>query len=160
MLKDAIISSCNKYRYQLTRKWGESDEYVLFVALNPSIADDKIDDSTLKKCIGVSKMFGFDHLKLVNLFAYRDMNPMVMKNQDDPIGSENDKTIKDLAKDAKLIIICWGNDGSYLGRSNEVLEILKPYKSKVRCIGKNKSGQPTHPSRASYPKELQEFEFV
>ena len=39
MYKGAVISSCNKYRYQLERTWDVERFYACFIGLNPSTAD-------------------------------------------------------------------------------------------------------------------------
>ena len=64
-----------------------------------------------------------------------------MKASNDPIGSENNKWLKKLAKDAALVVAAWGNDGSFLGRSQQVLEMIP----NLSCLKINKSGEPAHP---------------
>ena len=55
MKKDAILSEDRKYRYVLSRIWDESKPLVVIIGLNPSTADEKDDDNTIKKCINFSK---------------------------------------------------------------------------------------------------------
>lgn len=78
---------------------------------------------------------------MVNLFAYRATDPSDMKAASDPIGSENNKWIRNLANKAGLLVAAWGNDGSYLGRSMQVCEIIP----NLSCLKLNKSGEPAHP---------------
>ncbi len=78
---------------------------------------------------------------MANLFAYRATEPSDMKTSNDPIGSENNKWLKKLAKEAALVVAAWGNDGSYLRRSKQVLEIIP----NLSCLKLNKSGEPAHP---------------
>lgn len=78
---------------------------------------------------------------MANLFAYRATDPADMKAAHNPIGSQNDKWLKALAKDAGLIVAAWGNDGSYLGRSAQVKKRLP----EMQCLKMNKSGEPAHP---------------
>jgi len=56
MKKDAILSEDRKYRYVLSRIWDESKPMVVIVGLNPSTADEKDDDSTIKKCINLQRI--------------------------------------------------------------------------------------------------------
>ena len=44
MEKSAILSTDRKYRYVLTRIWDETKPTVVFIGLNPSIADEETDD--------------------------------------------------------------------------------------------------------------------
>ena len=41
------------------------------------------------------------------------------------VGSLTDERIKDVLTEVNAVVVCWGNDGSYLGRDKEVLELLK-----------------------------------
>ena len=43
--------------------------------LNPSMADEKIDDPTIKKCVAYSKKFNHDELYVVNLFPQIQKKP-------------------------------------------------------------------------------------
>ena len=70
MKKKANISDCGKYRYSLERHWGEGNKTVIFVGLNPSIADAEIDDPTIRRCINFAKSWGYDRLIMLNISAY------------------------------------------------------------------------------------------
>ncbi|MEW9699074.1 DUF1643 domain-containing protein [Paenibacillus sp. SI8] len=59
MKREAIFSDKRKYRYSLLREWDSSLPRVLYVMLNPSIADAEIDDQSIKRCIYFAKKFGF-----------------------------------------------------------------------------------------------------
>ena len=62
MEKGAILSTDRKYRYVLTRIWDETKSTVVFIGLNPSIADEETDDQTIRKCIGYSKRWRYGKL--------------------------------------------------------------------------------------------------
>ena len=55
MKKSAVISDCEKYRYQLLRQWDESTDLVLFIGLNPSTADAELDDPIHRHTGGLEK---------------------------------------------------------------------------------------------------------
>jgi hypothetical protein len=113
----------------------------MFVGLNPSTADETSDDPTLTRCINFAKSWGYGGVCMANLFAFRATEPSDMKASDDPIGAENNKWLEKLAKDAALVVAAWGNDGSYLERSEQVKELLP----NLYCLKLNKSGEPAHP---------------
>lgn len=137
----AYFSTCRKYRYALWRTWDSSKPYVMFVALNPSTADETTDDPTLSRCIRYAKLWGFGGVCMANLFAFRATDPKEMKVVENPIGENNDNWLLTLAKEAGLVVAAWGNDGSYLNRSKKVFELLP----NMRCLKMNKSGEPAHP---------------
>lgn len=141
MENTAKLSGCRNYRYALWRTWDDSMPFVMFVGLNPSTADETSDDPTLTRCIKYAKSWGYGGVCMANLFAFRATEPADMKVSDDPIGIENNKWLKKLAKDAALVVAAWGNDGSYLERSEQVKEFLP----NLYCLKLNKSGEPAHP---------------
>src|SRR4029078_1544091 len=90
MTADAIFSRCRQYRYVLRRAWRNDLPEVLFIALNPSTADEASDDATVRRCIGFARDWGFGALAIANLFAFRSSNPLSLRCATDPIGPRND----------------------------------------------------------------------
>lgn len=145
MKTDAIFDTTHEYRYMLMRQWGsDKKNFVNFILLNPSTADEKMDDPTIKGCIKFAQNWGCDGLYVTNLFAFRATDPRDLKKTREPIGELNDKYLKEYAKKSKLVIFAWGNHGRYLGRSAIVAKML----SKIcvpHCLKITKSGSPKHP---------------
>lgn len=138
----AELSKCRKYRYALWRTWDDSKPHVLFVCLNPSTADEETNDQTLKRCIGFAKSWEkYGGVCMANLFAFRARHRSDMKAAAEPIGSQNDEWLKKLSSEAALVVAAWGEDGSYLGRSKEVMRLL----SNVHCLTMLDGGEPGHP---------------
>jgi len=151
--KSAVFSPCRKYRYSLTRSWNSAEGYVLFIGLNPSIADEIIDDPTLIRCINFAKDWGYGGLIMVNLFAYMSTHPKDLKKAKLPIGKNNNKHILKNHQKSQLTIAAWGNDGNLLKRDKEVLKII----NNPMCLNINKSGQPAHPLYQKKDQELINF---
>ena len=151
--KSAVFSPCRKYRYSLTRSWNSAEGYVLFIGLNPSIADEIIDDPTLIRCINFAKDWGYGGLIMVNLFAYMSTHPTDLKKAKLPIGKNNNKHILKNHQKSQLTIAAWGNDGNLLKRDKEVLKII----NNPMCLNINKSGQPAHPLYQKKDQELINF---
>jgi len=141
MQKSAVISKCGNYRYELRRTWDKSTCSVLFICLNPSIADDQRDDNTSRVCINYAKRWGYGGVIIANLFAYRATDPTRLKEVEDPVGSENDRHLRKLVKEVPVTVCAWSNDGDYMNRDKIVLGLLhNPY-----CLTILKSGHPGHP---------------
>jgi len=113
----------------------------MFIGLNPSTADETTDDPTLIRCMNFAKSWGYGGVCMANLFAYRATDPLEMKAASNPIGSQNNKWLTLLAKDAGLVVAAWGNDGVFLNRSKQVKRRLLS----LQCLKMNKSGEPAHP---------------
>lgn len=157
MLKGAVIDETGMYRYSLRRIWDSELPCVAFVMLNPSIADDEIDDPTIRRCIGFAKSWGYGSLEVVNLFAYRATDPDELKLCLDPIGPDNDKYINEAICRAGMIITAWGTKGSLMRRNKEVMKILHPYSPK--CLEITKAGHPKHPLYVAANIRLQNYLF-
>jgi hypothetical protein len=129
------------HRYALYRIWDESKPLIMFIGLNPSTADEKKDDPTIKRCVAFAKHWGYGGLIMANIFAYRATDPRKMKKAADPVGPDNDKWIRKLAKKADKVVGVWGNHGTHQNRGADVVEMFP----RLFCIAKNKSGTPAHP---------------
>ena len=157
MRRDAAISDCGRYRYCLWRQWGEGP-CVDFIMLNPSTADGKVDDPTIRRCIGFAKRWGAGSLRVLNLFAYRATDPKQLKAVDDPVGPDNDWWIQgyqDIPEpyEEPLYRVCaWGSGGRLLGRDREVLGMF----NRIHALRLNTDGSPAHP--LYLPKDLTPFE--
>ena len=145
MERKALI--VDNYRYWLSRIWkdpspGSKPNYVLWIMLNPSTADDIKDDPTLRRIIGFSKRWRYDGLYVCNLYAWieTDSRKLLVDKSIDYIGKHNDQNIRLYHIECnKTIIACGGRAESR--RLKEVLDMVKP----CYCLGLNKDGSPIHP---------------
>lgn len=144
------FSNNRRYRYTLWRETGEQGEsYVQFIGLNPSTADETVNDPTVKRCMGFAHDWGFRWMVMTNVFAYRATDPREMKAQSNPWGTcgEGDHGnlywLQQCAAGADLVVAVWGVHGSYLGGDVSVRGALKDVS--LRCFGKTKDGHPKHP---------------
>lgn len=108
MIKGAIIR--DKYRYQLWRIWDEKLPCVGFIMLNPSVADSKQDDPTIRRCINYAKSWGYGGIYVGNLYAYISTDPKQLKKVNDPVGKLNAAHIMSVIGKSELVICAWGNN--------------------------------------------------
>lgn len=141
MKTSAVISPCHQYRYELRRVWDATKPLVLFICLNPSTADAKVEDNTSRVCINYAKKWGYGGLLIGNLFAYRSTDKSALYKVSDPVGPENDKWLKRIQSQAALVVCAWSDSGAFNNRDKEVLAFLK----EPHCLVKLKSGRPGHP---------------
>ena len=114
-LKRAIISDCNKYRYELHRTWDKDKKKVLFIMLNPSTADGTKDDLTTIRCINFAKKWGYGGLMIGNIYPFRakrpkDLNKWIKYSEVYEYYREldNGNHVYDMAQQADLIVCAWG----------------------------------------------------
>lgn len=151
----ATISDCGKYRYRLGRMWGRViDPTVLFVMLNPSTADATQDDPTIRRCTAFAKAWGFGHLLVGNMFAYRATDPRELGplSMYDACGPENDDHLTHMAEISQKIICAWGTHGG-----TRFPSALRAFPDKLYCLGLTKHGMPKHPLYLAASTQLQKY---
>lgn len=160
----AVISSCGRYRYRLTRSWDASKNKLVFVMLNPSTADAEQDDPTIRKCIGFAKRLGYGGIEVVNLFAYRATDPKELRRQQradiDIVGPENDRFIAEAADThGNTIVFAWGGFAQdFMWRMLDVRKIVRLRMTPPYCLGYTQAlRQPRHPLMLPYATELEAY---
>lgn len=141
--KAAVFSPCGHYRYTLWRRWDDALPYLQVIGLNPSTADLENDDPTIRRVIGFAKSWGFGALCMTNLFAWRDTKPEGMKRAADPVGPENDRWLREAAREAGCVLAAWGKHGSFMNRDTTGLYCLRT--TALWCLDYNADGSPAHP---------------
>lgn len=158
IIKRASISTCQQYRYRLTRYWGPG-HMLPFVMLNPSTADASVDDPTIRRCMGFARREGAGGVIVVNLFAFRSTSPRNLLLTDDPVGPDNDTALVHIAQESiatNLPIICaWGTLG--FARAIAVKSLLMQFGPRLVCLGKTKDGHPRHPLYVRGDQPLEPF---
>lgn len=147
----ATFSDCERYRYDLVRLWDRALPKVCFVMLNPSTADHRQDDPTVRKCTRFAERWGYGQLAVVNLFAWRSTDPTALAKVAEPVGRpENDEAIIKHALEADEVVCAWGNYGALHKRGFTVATLLKDLNPV--CLGRNQEGQgePKHPLYLPY----------
>ena len=140
----AEFSACGRYRYKLWRVWDAAQPPVMFIMLNPSTADAKQNDPTIRRCIGFARDWGYGGVRVGNLYAWRTPYPSALRYAPDPIGKGNDTALHELAEGAALVVAAWGVHGAWLARAQAFRrEFTRP----LHALGITKSGEPAHPLR-------------
>ena len=114
-MKKAIISDCNKYRYELHREWDKDKKKVLFIMLNPSTADGVEDDLTTRRCINFAKKWGYGGTMIGNIYPFRAKRPKDLRkwiDTDKDAAFEttviNQAYVGNMATCTDLIVCAWG----------------------------------------------------
>ena len=149
ILREAKFSRDKKERYSLKREWDKSKKKILYIMFNPSLADDKKDDPTIRRLISFTKKFNYGGFLVGNIFTRVTPNP---KKIDKSTGI-SDKNLEELFKlinKVDQIVYAWGNN-------IEEPKTIKELVSKPKCFGKNFNGTPKHPLYLPSSSELESF---
>lgn len=154
MVTEAYLSNDRKYRYWLLRKWDDSLPVNCICGVNPSTADEKENDPTIRKDIGFSERQGFGALLKLNVAAYRSTDPRMLRKAWNPLGDENsaDHLLQYFEQfKARQFVAAWGKNGNYFwGQCQAILDRFP----NALCLGKNPDGTPRHTLMLPYSTQL------
>ena len=148
---EAVFSQDNAKRYLLKKSWNESLPKLAIIMLAPSIASGVELDSTTSLVLNNASALGFGSVGIVNLFATLGDFTLSEAENEDP---ENLEVILTAVQEADIAIYAPGVGKAKLQvfqeRSKQVLEALRPYESKLKCLastsGKTKYLHPLCPA--------------
>lgn len=148
-LSEAIYSDCERYRYALTRIWGDGPR-LTYVMLNPSKATEQANDPTIERCERRARALGYGGFRACNLFALRETDPATMRRAAEPCGPDNDAALGAGADWADAVLCAWGVHGVHQGRGAQVETLLRAVGTPLLVLGLTKAGHPRHPLYVSY----------
>jgi hypothetical protein len=135
-------------RYWLERRWSLTNpRRLVVIGLNPSTADDLVDDPTIRRCVNFAKREVCGGLIMVNLFAYRATSPRDLLAATSPgAGHTADQyLITACAAPDRVAVAAWGIHGAYRGRGKLVRSLLLSNNVQLFHFGLTKDGHPKHP---------------
>jgi hypothetical protein len=157
MKRDAYFSDDRVYRYWLSREWGPVVNPLVVIGLNPSTADETQDDPTIRRCIRFATDWGHDALYMLNLFAYRSTDPRALRSIADPIGPDNDITLRVMCEHRR-VLAAWGTHGTLGHRCYMAKPLLKGVAGiDLVTLGLTKEGHPKHPLYIAASTQPQEW---
>ena len=150
MLRTAVISPCELFRYELRRVWDDTLPLLVVCMLNPSTADAEKDDPTLRELIHFARLWGYGGLLIVNLNARRTSSPAEMMASDASFGPENARHLAAAMEYARdhggRLLAAWGNHGDFDDRAAWFCSrAYHVYRLDLICLGTTKSWHPKHP---------------
>jgi len=115
---------------------------VMFIGLNPSTANEKSNDPTIRRVMSMAQAWGFGGVYMMNLFALVTPYPFELKSYRDPVGL-NDEYLEAVSANCKEIIFAWGAFKIAKQRAVQVSTMFP--EAKVKALAINKDGSPKHP---------------
>lgn len=154
----AVFSACGQFRYRLDIPLNTQQSLFAselkggrctFLMLNPSTADQNVNDPTVRRVVQYAKDWGFSDVTVLNLFAYRSTDPDKLLDMGlaNSIGPKNDRYIEDVVAKSSRIVVAWGRtfqqEEVFRARVRAVVRMLA-HKT-VLTLGLNDDGSPKHP---------------
>lgn len=159
IVRRATISEDNRYRYRLTRIWEAGKPPLSFVMLNPSTADDRVDDPTIRRCMGFAKREGCGGIIVVNLYGLRATDPAELTKAGDPYGPKNADALLAVLDEAAIydtpVVCAWGTKAGFAAARFRTSAKATP--ARLVCLGRTKDGHPRHPLYVRGDQPLEPF---
>lgn len=136
----AKFSEDGRKRYLLTKEWDAKKPRLAIIMLAPSEASGIELDNTTMLVLNNASRLGYGSVSVLNLFAtIGNFNLDAAEDED----KDNIKAIEKAAQMVDIIVYASGvgkaTNKSFIKRQNQVLQVLKPYEDKLRCLA-NKEG--------------------
>jgi len=146
-----LFSNEKKCRFSLERIWDSNKKQALVIGINPSFADQKLDDPTVSKLITLCRYNDFGGFILLNLFPFISTQPIAL---DRTVGLKKNRILlENFVSKSESIICIWGNT---LGQMPETYNFLNAHN--LLCFGTNKNGSPKHPLYLKGDTLLKEYQ--
>jgi len=158
----ATFSDCGHYRQALTRDWtpeGATPRAVLFVGMNPSVADASASDPTCHRELMFARDWGFTRYLKGNVLDWRATSPKdIPHDPDRAASSANLPALLDMAQEAEIVVMAYGKlHQRYSGIVQAVIQSLAATGRPLKCLGLNKDGSAKHPLYLRKDTELMDF---
>lgn len=134
------------YRYTLNRRWGPGPR-LLWIMLNPSMADHRHDDPTIRRVRAFSEEQGYHAFVVANLFARRATKPDELRplSLEDRIGPLNDRWLVRLFQRHTQAVAAWGSSPIQIKRGVQVEGMAGLEGCNLLALGFSQQGFPRHP---------------
>ncbi len=153
----------NLNRYALGERGSKP---LIFFGINPSTATPEVPDNTINKVKELSTHVGCFGWVMLNVYPQRATDPNNLdKELNNDIHKLNMKSIEKMIKMYQLAtyVVGWGNNITkrkyLLSCLKDINNIFLQYNIKVKCIDRNKTGNPKHPLYVSIKNvKLKDFD--
>ena len=145
---EAIFSDDQQHRYLLKKTWDSEKQTLTIITMYPNFMGLlRIDLTTQLIMNKVSEMDAFGSINFVNLYSNITTH-LNLKHLENVYDNHTDIQIMKAVKESDEVILAWGAYAKkpvVEARVNEVLEMLKPHKTKVKQLMNPVTNEIMHP---------------
>lgn len=158
----ATFSQCGHYRQALTRDWtpdGSTPRAVLFVGMNPSVADASASDPTCHRELMFARDWGFTRYLKGNVLDWRATSPKDIPHEPERAASAaNLPALLDMAMESEIVVMAYGKlHHRYASIVQTAIGSLVSTGRPLKCLGLNKDGSAKHPLYLRKDTALMDF---
>lgn len=145
---EAIFSDDQQHRYLLKKTWDSEKQTLTIITMYPHYDGILNIDLTTQLIMNkVSEMEVFGSINFVNLYS-NITTPINLKHLENAYDKHTDIQIMKVVKESDVVILAWGAYAKkpvVEARVNEVLEMLKSHKKKVKQLMNPATNEIMHP---------------
>ena len=158
----ATFSDCGRYRQALTRDWtpkGARPRTVLFIGMNPSVADAQASDPTCHRELTIARGWGYTRYLKGNVLDWRATSPKdIPADPELACSSDNIPVLTQMAGEAEEIVLAYGKlHKRFKPVTDTVLAAMTGTGKPLRCFGLNQDGSAKHPLYLRKDAQLIDF---
>ncbi len=142
----AVFTDERTHRLYLWRRWDKEKP----------CADERLDDPTVRRCIGFAARWGYGGIFMCNVFTLVSTDPKKL-NVETPIAMGASLAMRVIRGRCNKAVAGWGNLITQGRQSEERVERIKRELSPLHCLGLTKLGHPKHPLYLPYSVESTTF---
>ncbi len=157
----AWFSQCGYYRLLLARAWTPNPRrWLLWIGMNPSVADAAIDDPTIYREIKRTRELGYDGLLKGNVLDFRVTRSSDLRRKGVAFCSpENHPTVRAAARISAAVVMAHGTLPPRLKHhADSLTTALLADGHALHCLGQNPTGSPRHPLYVEYAEGLRPYQ--
>lgn len=150
MEKRALFDEDRVHRFLLWRNWEPLLPQMMVIGLNPSTADEELDDPTIRRCIGFARDLGYGGLIMANVFPYRSTDPKKLPPAVEQPMKANQNYILEaaagLSTHGGIIVAAWGTGPVWRRwHGRQLAKLIRFRGILLHCFRRTKAGDPAHP---------------
>ncbi len=152
----AVFAEDRTHRLYLWRRWNTNLPWIMFIGLNPSTADERLNDPTVRRCIGFAEKWGYGGIFMCNVFTLVSSDPKKL-NTEPPLVMGVNLAMRVIRRRSEKAVAAWGGlivkVRGWEDRVDRITQDLAP----LHCLGLTKQDHPRHPLYLPGNTELEEF---
>lgn len=138
--RKAYFNDHMTHRYAIIEIWNMSRPSITWVGLNPSMANERDDDPTIRRIIDFSKRWGYGGFNMLNLFSQITPHPKELRFE--PSVDQNfNRLFIENHTDSDNVVFAWGTSKQAKIESEWIINEFE----EAKTLGLNLDGSPKHP---------------
>lgn len=154
-----------RHRYLWECIWDSALPPLTMIALNPSVANEVVDDPTVERMVNRARQWGYGRFMMLNAAAFRSRWPADLNENPEAIGPDNDawisRIVQECVREGGLLLYGWGANLATArpGRDKQVDAIARAAGANPHALRLTIDGHPEHPLYLAYALQPVPFEF-